>query len=609
MAIDLFGFRVGKDDDAAEKLAVQVPSFAPPPNLDGAMEVAPGGAYGTYVDLEGTAKNEAELVTRYREMSMYPECESAIDDVVNESIITDERDDPITINLDKLEQPDSVKKRIEEEFKNVCKLLDFHNNAYEIFRRWYIDGRLFYHIMVDVKNPRKGIQELRYIDPRRIRKIRQPIKRTPIVGHNSKLIAPPYEEYFLFNPAGLSSGTLTQGVKISKDAISYTHSGLLDARNRMVLSHLHKAIKPLNQLRMLEDAVVIYRLARAPERRIFYIDVGNLPKAKAEQYVRDMMVRHKNRLVYDANNGEIKDARKFMTMLEDYWLPRREGGRGTEITTLPGGENLGQMEDVDYFRKKLYKSLSVPISRLEPDGQFSLGRNGEITRDEVKFAKFIERLRDRFSHLFDNLLEIQLLLTGVMTREEWKEMKDQIKYDFQRDNYYAEIKEQDMLNNRLSVLGIVDAYVGKYYSVEWIRKNVLRQTDDEIKEMNAQMSAEGEVAQAAEDEVMAQEDQKQQMQQDREDKRMAKQQSVDQKAAGDQAKQAQREKATPQKLEIKVKHEVPGAKKVTKEEFVPRALSEEDKRLIESMTRAIEKVSKADLEDVVIEEIEIRDDD
>lgn len=608
MAIDLFGFRVGKDDDAAEKLAVQVPSFAPPPNLDGAMEVAPGGAYGTYVDLEGTAKNEAELVTRYREMSMYPECESAVDDVVNEAIITDERDDAITINLDKLEQPDSVKKRIEEEFKNVCKLLDFHNNAYEIFRRWYIDGRLFYHIMVDVKNPRKGIQELRYIDPRRIRKIRQPIKRTPVVGHNSKLIAPPYEEYFLFNPAGLSSGTLTQGVKISKDAISYTHSGLLDARNRMVLSHLHKAIKPLNQLRMLEDAVVIYRLARAPERRIFYIDVGNLPKAKAEQYVRDMMVRHKNRLVYDANNGEIKDARKFMTMLEDYWLPRREGGRGTEITTLPGGENLGQMEDVDYFRKKLYKSLSVPISRLEPDGQFSLGRNGEITRDEVKFAKFIERLRDRFSHLFDNLLEIQLLLTGVMTREEWKEMKDFIKYDYQRDNYYAEIKEQDMLNNRLSVLGIVDAYVGKYYSVEWIRKNVLRQTEDEIKEMGSQMAAEGEVAQAAEDEVMAQEDQKQQMMQDREDKRMAKQQAGDQKAAGDQAKQAQKEKATPQKLEIKVKHEVPGAKKI-KEEFIPKALTEEDKKLIESMTRAIEKVSKEDLSDIVIEEIEIRDDE
>jgi hypothetical protein len=596
MAIELFGFRIGRDNDVAEKQAVQIPSFAPPPNLDGAMEVAPGGAYGTYVDLEGTAKNEAELVTRYREMSMYPECESAVDDVVNEAIISNEHDDPVSLNLDKLEQPDSIKKRIEEEFNEILTLLDFNSMAYEIFRRWYIDGRLFYHIMIDTAQPRKGIQELRYIDPRRIRKIRQPIKRTPVVGQNSKLIAPPYEEYYLFNPAGLSSGTLTQGVKISKDAICYVHSGLLDARNRMVLSHLHKAIKPLNQLRMLEDAVVIYRLARAPERRIFYIDVGNLPKAKAEQYVRDMMVRHKNRLVYDANNGEIKDARKFMTMLEDYWLPRREGGRGTEITTLPGGENLGQMDDVDYFRKKLYKSLSVPISRLEPDGQFSLGRSGEITRDEVKYAKFVERLRDRFTHLFDYLLEIQLLLKGVMTREEWKDMKKDIKYDFQRDNYYAEIKEQDMMNNRLAVLGVVDAYAGKYYSVEWIRKNVLRQTEDEMKEMDKQMAAEGEVQAAADQEQMQGQMQQQQMQQD-----------AEMKAANNQAKQAQKEKSTPQKLEIKVKHEVPGSKKVTKEEtipFVPKTLTEEDKKLIESMTRAIEKVSKEDLDGV---EEEIKD--
>jgi len=441
--------------------------------------------------------------------------------------------------------------------------------------------------MIDTAKPRLVIQELRYIDPRRIRKVRQPIKRTPVVGQNSKLIAPPYEEYFLFNPAGLSSGTLTQGVKISKDAICYVHSGLMDARNRMVLSHLHKAIKPLNQLRMLEDAVVIYRLARAPERRIFYIDVGNLPKAKAEQYVRDMMTRHKNRLVYDANNGEIKDARKFMTMLEDYWLPRREGGRGTEITTLPGGENLGQMDDVDYFRKKLYKSLSVPISRLEPEGQFSLGRQGEITRDEVKFAKFTSRLRDRFTHLFDNLLEIQLLLKGVMTREEWKEIKNDIKFDFQRDNYYSEIKEKDMINNRLAVLGIVDAYAGKYYSVDWIRKNILRQTDEDIKEIDGQMAAEGEVQAAAEAEVNDQQAQQQQMQQD-----------AEMKAANNQAKQAQKEKSTPQKLEIKVKHEVPGAKKVTKEEFVAKPLTEEDKKLIESMTRAIEKVSKEDLDEM-----------
>ena len=597
MAIELFGFRVGRDEEIAERNAQQIPTFTPPPNVDGAMEVAPGGAYGTFVDMEGVAKNEAELITRYREMSMYPECESAIDDVVNEALITDDQDEPISLNLDNLKQPESVKKRITEEFDTILKLLDFNNMGYELFRRWYIDGRLFYHIMVDINNPRKGIQELRYIDPRRIRKIRQPLRRTPIVGQNSKLIVPAYEEYYLYNLAGMSQGTMTQGVKVSKDAICYVHSGLLDARNRMVLSYLHKAIKPLNQLRMLEDAVVIYRLARAPERRIFYIDVGNLPKAKAEQYVRDMMVKHKNRLVYDADTGAVKDTRKFMTMLEDYWLPRREGGRGTEITTLPGGENLGQMEDVDYFRKKLYKSLSVPVSRLEPEGTFSMGRQGEISRDEIKFAKFIERLRDRFTHLFDNLLEIQLLLTGVMTRDEWKEMKNDIKYDFQRDNYYAEIKEQDMMNNRLAVLGIVDAYVGKYYSVEWIRKHVLRQTEEEIKEIDSQMAAEGEVQAAAEAEVNDQQMQQQQMQQD-----------ANNQAANNQAKAAQKEKSTPQKLEIKVKHEVPGAKKV-KEDYIPhvaRPLTEEDKKLIESMTRAIEKVSKEDLEYI---ENEIRDDD
>ena len=593
MAIELFGFRVGRDEENAERNAQQIPTFTPPPNVDGAMEVAPGGAYGTFVDMEGVSKNEAELITRYREMSMYPECESAIDDVVNEALITDDQDEPVSLNLDNLKQPESVKKRIQEEFDTILKLLDFNNMGYELFRRWYIDGRLFYHIMVDINSPRKGIQELRYIDPRRIRKIRQPLRRTPIVGQNSKLIVPAYEEYYLYNLAGMSQGTMTQGVKVSKDAICYVHSGLLDARNRMVLSYLHKAIKPLNQLRMLEDAVVIYRLARAPERRIFYIDVGNLPKAKAEQYVRDMMVKHKNRLVYDADTGAVKDTRKFMTMLEDYWLPRREGGRGTEITTLPGGENLGQMEDVDYFRKKLYKSLSVPVSRLEPEGTFSMGRSGEISRDEIKFAKFVERLRDRFTHLFDNFLEIQLLLTGVMTREEWKDMKNDIKYDFQRDNYYAEIKEQDMMNNRLAVLGIVDAYVGKYYSVEWIRKHVLRQTEEEIKEIDSQMAAEGEVQAAAEAEVNDQQMQQQQMQQ-----------ANDQKLADTQAKSVQKEKSTPQKLEIKVKHDIPGAKKV-KEEFVPKPLTEEDKRLIESMTRAIEKVSKEDLSE---EMEEIKDD-
>lgn len=581
MAIELFGFRIGRANEDEEKLAQQVPSFAPPPNLDGAMEIAPGGAYGTYVDMEGTAKNEAQLVTRYREMAMFPEVEAAVDDIVNEAIVTDDAADPISVNLDDLKQPESVKKRIREEFDTILSMLDFSNMSYDIFRRWYVDGRLFYHIMIDTKAPRKGIQELRYIDPRRIRKVRQPMRRTPVVGQNSKLVIPAYEEYYIYNPMGTvmgvtgGTGTLGQGVKIAKDSICYVHSGLLDSRNTMVLSYLHRAIKPLNQLRMLEDAVVIYRLARAPERRIFYIDVGNLPKAKAEQYVRDMMVKHKNRLVYNADTGEIKDERKFMTMLEDYWLPRREGGRGTEITTLPGGENLGQMEDVDYFKKKLYKSLHVPVSRLEPEGTFSMGRQGEITRDEIKFAKFTERLRSRFCHLFDNLLEIQLVLTGVITREEWKEFKNDIKYDFQRDNYYAEIKEQEMQNSRLNILGIVDAYAGKYYSIEWIRKNVLKQNDDEIAEIDKQIAAEEAAAPSEEDGAAV-----------NNPTANPAQASVAQAGANNTPAPAKK----------------PEAKT---ESFKPKPLSEEDRKLIENMTRAIEKVSKEDL----VEEVEFKDDD
>jgi hypothetical protein len=572
MAIELFGFRIGRANEDEEKLAQQVPSFAPPPNLDGAMEIAPGGAYGTFVDMEGTSKNEAQLVTRYREMAMTAEVEAAVDDIVNEAIVTDDDADPISINLDELKQPESVKKRIREEFDNILSMLDFSNMSYDLFRRWFVDGRLFYHIMIDTKQPRKGIQDLRYIDPRRIRKVRQPMKRTPVVGQNSKLVIPAYEEYYIYNPAG-GNGTLVQGIKIAKDSICYVHSGLLDARNTMVLSYLHRAIKPLNQLRMLEDAVVIYRLARAPERRIFYIDVGNLPKAKAEQYVRDMMVKHKNRLVYNADTGEVKDDRKFMTMLEDYWLPRREGGRGTEITTLPGGENLGQMEDVEYFKKKLYKSLHVPVSRLEPEGTFSMGRQGEITRDEVKFAKFTERLRARFCQLFDNLLEIQLVLTGVITREEWKGFRNDIKYDFQRDNYYAEIKEQEMLNSRLGILGIVDAYAGKYYSVEWIRKNVLNQKDTEIAEIDKQIAAEEAAAPNEEDGAAV-----------NTPTANPAQASVAQAGANNTT-------APTKKPEPKV------------ESFVPKQLSEEDKKLIDNMTKAIEKVSKEDL----VDEVEFKD--
>ena len=487
MAVNLFGFRIGRPEEE-EKQQEQIKSFAPPALEDGSMEIAPGGVYGTYVDLEGTAKTEGELVTRYREMSLQPECDSAIDDVVNEAIVSDEKENPVEINLDDLEYSESLKNKIREEFDEILQLLDFNNNCYDLFRKWYIDGRLYHHIMIDDKNPRAGIKELRYIDPRRIRKVRES-KRTKDVKQNA-MIHKGYNEYYLYNAKGLT--TSQQGLKISPDSICYVHSGLTDHRNKMVLSYLHKAIKPLNQLRMLEDATVIYRLARAPERRIFYIDVGNLPKMKAEQYLRDMMVKHKNKLVYDAQTGEVRDDRKFMTMLEDFWLPRRDGGRGTEITTLPGGQNLGEMEDVDYFRRKLYKSLNVPVTRMEAENQFNLGRASEITRDELKFSKFVKRLRLRFSHLFLNILEIQLALKGITTRKEFKEeMRNKIFFDFADDNHFAELKYSEMMRERITLLRDVDEYVGKYYSTEYVRKYVLRQSEDDIEEIDKQISAEG----------------------------------------------------------------------------------------------------------------------
>jgi hypothetical protein len=487
MAIELFGFRIGKAEDEAKK-AAQIPSFVQEQKDDGAVEIAPGGAYGTFVDLEGTAKSEAELISRYREMSMNAEVEAAVDDIVNEALVTDADASVVRIVMDDLKQSSRVKKRIEEEFDQILELLDFSNICYEIFRRWYVDGRLYYHIMIDIKNPREGIKELRYIDPRRIRKVRIPQKKQNSDSAKERNpTVPAYSEYYLYNPSGLAGAAHSQGVQISPDSVCYVNSGLLDNRNRMVLSYLHKAIKPLNQVRMLEDAVVIYRLSRAPERRIFYIDVGNLPKPKAEQYLRDIMIKHKNRLVYDASTGEVRDDRKFMTMLEDFWLPRREGARGTEITTLPGGQNLGEMTDVDYFRKKLYEALSVPISRLDPNGSFTLGRSNEITRDEVKFARFIGRLRHRFTMLFDHLMGIQLALKGVMSREEWYEMRSYIKYDFQKDNYFSELKDQEVLTSRLQLLNTISPYVGVYYTKEWVQKNVLRMSDDEIQKLGSEI--------------------------------------------------------------------------------------------------------------------------
>ena len=482
--MQLFGFNITRADQESKE---DLKTFVPPQQDDGAIEIAPGGSYGTFVDMDGTAKSEAELVSRYREMSMQPECDSAVEDVVNESIVMDD-ENPIEIVLDNLKQPNTIKNKIREEFETILEMLDFSNKGYDIFRRWYVDGRIYHHIIINEKDPRDGIKELRYIDPRKIRKVREKVKskdpRTGATIYNKE-----QKEYYLYNPKGITSSA-TQGIKIAPDSISHIHSGLMDSRNNMILGHLHKAIKPLNQLRMLEDATVIYRLARAPERRIFYIDVGNLPKMKAEQYLRDMMVKHKNKLVYDAATGEVRDDRKFMTMLEDFWLPRRDGGRGTEITTLPGGQNLGEMEDVDYFRRKLYKSLNVPVTRMEADNQFNLGRASEITRDEIKFNKFVQRLRNRFTHLFDGLLEIQLVLKGVLTRADWEEMRNTIHYNFKEDNFFSELKETEIITERLRLAGEIDPLVGKYYSMKWVRENILRMSEEDIKAVDKEIEAE-----------------------------------------------------------------------------------------------------------------------
>jgi len=485
MAIELFGFQIGKKE---EETKPNVVSFAPPPNDDGTLAVAEGGVYGTTVDVNNQAKNEAQLITRYREMSSQPECERAIDDIINEAIVGTEQDSPVEIVLDNVEEmDDKIKDLIREQFSEILNMLNFNNRAYDIFRNWYVDGRLYYHLMIDMKQPRLGIQEIRYIDPRKIKKVRVE-KRDKNNQVSKEIFNKQYNEYFLYSAKGVTAGN--QGVKISTDSIAFCHSGIMDQNNKMVLSHVHKAIKPLNQLRMLEDATVIYRLARAPERRIFYIDVGNLPKAKAEQYLRDMMVKHKNKLVYDANTGEVRDDRKFLTMLEDYWLPRRGDGKATEISTLPGGQNLGEIEDVLYFRKKLYESLNVPVSRLETDNSFNLGRASEITRDELKFSKFISRLRYRFSELFHIILEKQLLLKGIITKQEWNDIKGKIYYDFLEDNHFSELKNAEIMRERLSTLRDLDEYVGKYYSVEWVRKNILMQSEEEIEEIEQQIADE-----------------------------------------------------------------------------------------------------------------------
>ena len=483
MAIKLFGFKIGKDEPASE----QVRSFVPPNDDDNAVNIVGGGVYVTYVDLEGTIKNDSELIRKYREMSLQAECDTAIDDIVNEAIVYQPDEYPVQIVLDKLEQPESIKKKIRDEFKHILKLLDFGNQGYDIFRRWYVDGRLYYHLIIDEKQPRAGLREVRYIDPRKIRKVRETQKSRAVAGQTELYVKP--VEYFVFSEKGFAKDA-NQGLKIAPDSICYVHSGISDKDGKVIISHLNKAIRPLNQLRMLEDATVIYRISRAPERRIFYIDVGNLPKIKAEQYLRDIMQKYKNKLVYDATTGEIRDDRRFQTMLEDFWLPRREGGRGTEITTLQGGQNLGEIEDVLYFQKKLYKSLGVPISRLESDTGFSLGRTSEITRDELKFSKFIARLRNRFTHLFDRMLETQLVLKGICTKAEWDQIKEEIYFDFITDAHFAELKDAEILKERLTLLSDIDQHVGKYFSVAYVRTKILQQTEDDIKQMDKEMAEE-----------------------------------------------------------------------------------------------------------------------
>lgn len=487
MAFEVFGWQFRR----SKELENEKPSIAPKENDDGAVVVAEGGSFGTYVDLDGTVRTEAELVTRYRDMALQPECDAAVDEIVNESIAFDEPE-IVKIMLDDVKVPETIKKVIREEFTNCLNILEFNRYAYEIYRRWYVDGRLYYHAMIDEKDPTKGITEVRYIDPRKIRKVREITKkRAPGNTPAEAALTKTQNEYYIFNERGFNvsnktTATMTAaaGLKIAKDSILHVTSGITDTNGTMVLSYLHKAIKPLNQLRTLEDAVVIYRLARAPERRVWYIDTGNLPKMKAEQYVRDIMNKHKNRLIYDADSGNVRDDRKFMTMLEDYWLPRREGGRGTEVTTLPAGQNLGQMEDVLYFQKKLYQTLNVPINRLNSDQMFSLGRATEVTRDEVKFAKFITRLRAKFSMIFIKMLEKQLVLKQIMSIEDWINIQSDIKFDFAKDNFFTELKNAEVMENRFKMAEAAISVAGKYVSHEWVRKNIMMQSEDEIEEQD-----------------------------------------------------------------------------------------------------------------------------
>ena len=495
----LFGFSI----EDSEPLSPTAVSPVPPNNEDGNDHYMSSGFFGSYVDIEGIYRTEFDLIKRYREMALHPEADSAIEDIVNEAIVSDTNDTPVEIELSNLNASDGIKDKIRKEFRYLLDIMDFDKKAHEIYRNWYVDGRIYYHKIIDLKNPQDGIQELRYIDAMKMRHVRQEKKKQADKYKVSNTgddpmdyEFPEIEEYFIYNQKGIyPTGNInakgpSQGVKIAKDAITYCTSGLVDRNKGSTLSYLHKAIKSLNQLRMIEDSLVIYRLSRASERRIFYIDVGNLPKVKAEQYLRDVMMRYRNKLVYDANTGEIRDDKKYMAMLEDFWLPRREGGRGTEISTLPGGQNLGEITDIEYFKKKLYRSLNVPPSRMDGEGGFNLGRSSEILRDELKFTKFVGRLRKRFSRMFHDMLKTQLILKNVVTPEDWDIMSDHIQYDFLYDNHFSELKETELFNERINVAATAEPYIGRYYSQDYIRRKILRQTDIEIKEQDELMAKE-----------------------------------------------------------------------------------------------------------------------
>ena len=486
---ELFGFsitRVKPQTDPKQQ-------FSMPQAEDGTQVVAAGGFFGSYLDMDGSAKTEQDLIRRYREIALHPECDMAIEDIVNEAITSNENRQSVKVVTESLPFGSAVKVRIEEEFKDVLRLLQFNTRGHDIFRRWYVDGRIFYQKVIDSENPKNGITELKYLDPRKVKKIREVRKRRPegMVSPTNINIADETVEYFVYNERGIQGAAAVQGIKIAVDTIAYCPSGLIDQnKNGLVLSYLHKAIKPVNQLRMIEDSAVIYRIARAPERRIFKIDVGNLPKVKAEQYLRDVMARYRNKLVYDAATGEVRDDRNYMSMLEDFWLPSREGGRGTDITTLPGGQNLGEITDIEYFKAKLYRSLNVPVSRLESSSGFNLGRASEITRDELKFTKFVQRLRKKFTELFNDILRTQLVLKQIISEDDWYTCRDHIQYDFLQDGHFAELKNTELMRERLALANEMRDYIGKFFSVNYVRKNILKQNEREIEEMDKQIKKE-----------------------------------------------------------------------------------------------------------------------